>query len=336
MILSWEFPALATSGEPLGSIDLISVFRHTERLPVGIATSAQRGELDMTGTELAADELFGRVPVIPPSQFRRLARRIGELDPTTLGGATVGARLIVEDRPPIVGESGELLRHTYGVTTTAEGRESDLSNLVSIVPLEVSTAPVGVQVQPRAGGVTLTWEEASSSITGGEPTELGWFRVYRLGPTDNALTAPPVSGVRLSEPGFVDAAPYGTWRYGVTRVSADDPVRESELSLLVEVVVSDLQGPEPPTNLRPLVEARKVRLVWTASLSEDATRYRVYRSTDGGERVLMTELDGREANTWTDETPETGRELVYEVTAIDEAGNESEPVATESVIVRGS
>ncbi|MFH1148921.1 MAG: CARDB domain-containing protein [Actinomycetota bacterium] len=92
----------------------------------------------------------------------------------------------------------------------------------------------------------------------------------------------------------------------------------------------DRTAPEPPTDLAAQVTGENVALTWTASVSGDVVRYRVYRSSSpGGPYQLVTETW---STTYEEYLPE-GVVYYYVVAGIDEAYNETR--STEVAASRG-
>ena len=107
-------------------------------------------------------------------------------------------------------------------------------------------------------------------------------------------------------------------------VTVSDGDLDDEASFAWNVTApADTTPPPPPTNLTTSVSTVAVNLSWTAS-AEAGVTYRVYRSANGG---ALTELTAAPitATTFTDATAPTQVSLEYEVTAVDAAGNASDP-----------
>src|SRR5687768_11185482 len=134
VILSWSYPALSTSGQSLGPVRSVVVYRYVEELPVPVAgrdpATVLPGDIDPTVPEPIA--LFAKVPALTPAQFTRLRQRIDSIEGANLPGATVGTRLIFEDRPAFRTSDGRPVRITYAVVTEGLSAESEPSNLVTI------------------------------------------------------------------------------------------------------------------------------------------------------------------------------------------------------------
>jgi fibronectin type 3 domain-containing protein len=91
----------------------------------------------------------------------------------------------------------------------------------------------------------------------------------------------------------------------------------------------DIYPPAAPGDLVCLPEGTRVRLRWRTV--DQAESYRVYRATDGADTTLLEE--GFASSQYEDLAPPPGTS-VYEVTAVDAAGNES--AASSCTAARGA
>lgn len=335
VVLAWSFPALTSSGVSLDGLDRVEVYRFREALPPDLRDSTAV-EVDMkSGSDAPRPiELFDRVPPVAPERFRVLAEKIGELSREQIPSFTTGAMIVVEDRPQLESETGEPYRYTYGVTAGKGRQDSDLSNLASIVTIDVPLPPEQPTVEPAVGAVVLRWSAPERTVLGSEEPAIAGYNVYRLPATGGGiLTATPVNSTPVEGTEYSDTPPYGTWRYAVTAVRhAGPPVHESQFPLLSSVDFADRQPPPTPGDLSPLVEERVIRLIWTGVDAADLAGYRVYRQRDGQpHEELTTEPITR--TLFVDEQPTPGVEYRYGVTSVDTSGNQSEPVVSDRVLI---
>ena len=327
VILSWSYPALSTTGRTLNRVDSVTVYRYVEELPVPQAGRDPKailpGDIDPTIPQPIA--LFARIPTLAPPQFEKLREKVDTIPRESLTGASVGSKLFYEDRPPFRTSDGRPVRVTYAVVTAGGTTPSALSNLATIVPLEVAPTPTAVRAIARAEGVALEW-----TLPQTDKPHLG-FNIYRSPEIDPAidLTA-PVNASPVRDPKYVDTPPYGAYRYRVTTVSASGPPRiESEPSAPVTATFKDLTPPPPPANLTVLVGTKSIRLVWDAVDASDLHEYNVYR-TEGTIRIKLPSTSNTH---YEDIGPDPGISYFYSVTSTDKSGNESAPVHTEKVLV---
>jgi hypothetical protein len=112
--------------------------------------------------------------------------------------------------------------------------------------------------------------------------------------------------------------------YVVRAVAATDPLVESGPSNEACVEVRDIAAPAAPAGLAVLPREGGLEVLWSPSAEPDLAGYRVYRAKGDGpsEKVADT---GLTRPSWLDETAERGVVYRYAVTALDQAGNESDP-----------
>lgn len=313
VVLSWSYPSLTTAGRSLPAVRRVIVYRSMEEVPPSTVAGPA---------------------TLAPAQFAKLSTRIDSIEGANLASATTGSRLSYEETPP----SGRPVRLTYGVVTEGVSARSELSNLVSIVPLNVAVAPPSLTTEAKAEGVTLRWEAPKAAATDARATPvIVGYNIYR-DPGDE-LTKPvnpsPVTGTT-----FTDAPTYGDHRYVVTAVaSVGPPLIESEASPAANATFKNLLPPPPPTGLSALIETSLVRLVWDPVDAPDLAGYKIFRM----EGVLMNDevrdLAGFVmtpqpiVETNFSDPVQIGISYRYEVRAVDKSGNESAPAKTGWVLV---
>jgi fibronectin type 3 domain-containing protein len=92
------------------------------------------------------------------------------------------------------------------------------------------------------------------------------------------------------------------------------------------IEVKDVAAPAAPSGLAVIVEGRAVALSWSPAMDLDLAHYRVYRSVDRGSPERIAELPP-DRTSFRDESLAPAAAARYTVTAVDAAGNESEPSA---------
>ncbi len=338
VLLSWSYPSLTTAGKNLPSVRRVVVYRAAEPLPV-----EQPPVTDTTPTTVPQPiAAFAKVPPLTPAQFVKLRTKVDSIEGASLPAASVGARLTFEDSPQIHTTDGRPVRLTYAVVTESTSAAGDLSNLASIVRLDVPMPPSSLAATAKPEGVILTWTAPANSMTSKAKPYVSGYNVYRLaqGETATELTK-PVNAAPVSAPTYTDVPLYGTFTYFVTAVAAPGATRiESEPSQPVTVEFKDKLPPPLPKNLEYLVETKAVRLVWEPVEASDLAGYRVYRTEGAGQ-----EPDIKEAGTiplqplvvtvpyYVDSRVDLGIAYKYGVASVDKSGNESERVWTGWILV---
>jgi hypothetical protein len=334
VLLSWAYPAMTTAGKNLTGVRRVVVYRAVEPFPV-----VQPPEPDTTTSTPQPIAAFAKVPPLTPAQFVKLRSKVDSIEGANLPAASAGARLTFEDTPEFHTSDGRPVRVTYAVVTEGETATGDLSNLVSIVPLDVSVQPSGLAAAPKPQGVVLTWSAPKTAIAPNAKPFIAGYNVYRTaeGETVSELTR-PINAAPVSATTFTDAPPYGKFSYFVTAVSA--PGIESDPSAAVIAEFKDLTPPPAPKNVEALLEVKAVRLVWEAVTASDLAGYRVYRTEGVGHEPDVREIGTvpmfAQPITQTyaiDAGANPGIAYKYAVTSVDKNGNESERVWTGWVVV---
>ncbi|HEX9501924.1 MAG TPA: hypothetical protein VGA10_09750 [Thermoanaerobaculia bacterium] len=344
VILSWSFPSLTTAGQKLGGIRRIVLYRYTEELPAGQPPRDSKSLLpgDIDPTVPTAVSLFAKVPPIGPQQFTRLRQRLDSIESADLPSATVGAKLLYEDTPPFHSSDGRPVRIDYAAVTEGSTARSAMSNIATIVPIDVPMPPDSVTAVARPEGIVLTWKAPEKVITGTEKPRIVGYNVYRTAPNqtvDDLST--PVNPTPVGKTTYTDVPAYGPYQYVVTAIAATGTPRiESDPSASVTAQFQDLLAPPPPTGLTALVETNAVRLVWDAVDASDLAGYRIWRTEGSGlqelkpvGRVPMVVDHPLTQTNYTDATVHPGISYFYEVSSVDKSGNESKPVKTDWVLV---
>lgn len=313
-------------------------------LAVGEFKVAQRG--DKIELSLAAPRTTAggeRLPVLgieflyapPGGDFVKTAQRM-------VKKAAPGERL-TETLP--LPPAGTALR--FSARATVGGEPSALAPVITFTVENPPPAPTGLTAQPRAAGIALSWMPAPLPTPSPAPTpsatppplaaaspaarsspppppRLSGAFVYRRAPGgaySRPLTALPVPTGAAS---LDDAsARFGeSWCYAVRTVLSADPLIESRDSEEVCVDFKDFFPPAAPTGVAVLLRDGALEVSWSPSPEEDLTAYRVYRRVKGGVPAAVADLPGTES-ALLDQTAPRGAPLVYTVTAVDKAGNES-------------
>jgi hypothetical protein len=332
VLLSWGYPSLTTAGKSMTGIKRVVVWRSVEEPPPSSSTAATDVPL----------QLFAKVPALIPVKFLKVRTRVDSIEGAQLPAATAGARLTYEDTPPFHTSDGRPVRVTYAVVTEGTSANSDLSNLVSIVPLDAPIAPSALTATARREGVVLTWTAPDTSIGGAKNPTVAGFNVYRFPhgqSADEFATSTNTSPVTAAT--YTDNPPYGQHDYFVTAVASPGPPRiESEPSPVAGATFKDLVPPPPPTGLTALVETGAVRLVWDAVEAPDLAGYKVYRTEGSGIETLrsvgtipLTPVVLLTAANYRDTSVQHGISYYYEVVSVDKTGNESTRVKTDWVLV---
>jgi fibronectin type 3 domain-containing protein len=211
---------------------------------------------------------------------------------------------------PLPAEAGSA-RSFSVVVETSQGKQSTVSNIVSITPVEVpgSVADLASTVDQRE--IVLRWNV---------PREHPEFAdAYIVTRSDTPAEPQTVMNTMFEDRRYMTGA---ALTYQVT------PARRVGSSLVmgvasepVRVMVLDKTPPKAPTGIEVRESGAGGFITWDANEENDLAGYRIFRSErpDGGFKQLTDRLIAR--NTFVD--PDYRPAYYYALMAVDDSGNES-------------
>src|SRR5699024_3612551 len=173
--------------------------------------------------------------------------------------------------------------------------------------------PTGLEAEPGDGKVVPSWNA-------NEEEDFDHYVVYRDGDELAEVS-------KADEPEYVDSDVKNGTAYSYTVAAVDEAGNASKESDPKTATPKDTTEPAAPTGLKATAGDAAIDLTWEPNDEEDVAGYNVYRaesddvSTDGA--PLNDELLADPE--FTDDTAEPGTEYFYVVTAVDKAGNKSDP-----------
>jgi len=231
-------------------------------------------------------------------------------------------------------------------TRTSNKHVSANSNSVLLRLYPVPERIAGVQARVTESAIELSWLAPTRTTTGTPLTAVSGYRVYRgeISPASAAAAAQDISKAEFTTPfGLLTASPstsysdaqfeFGrTYLYSVRSViSAGAGTVESADSSPAVVTPRDVFPPAPPKGLEVIfVPASSgvpahAELSWEISPETDLAGYHVYRSEQQDTRGELLTPELLLAPAFRDMSVVLGHRYLYRVTALDRAGNESEP-----------
>jgi hypothetical protein len=226
--------------------------------------------------------------------------------------------------------------------TSADSNDASLKLYVVAAPIE------HLQANLTENGIDLTWTAPEKTSGGESITGIERYHVYR-GEIDPSLAevirkdlsravwkSPLVQIASTTSPGYRDEAfDYGkTYVYlvrGTLRGAAEGLESNDSRSVILTPV--DTFPPAAPQGVvaavLPGTEANRflVDLSWSINVEADLAGYRLYRSDQQGVRGTLITPDLLLTPTYRDAAVTAGQHYWYTVTAVDHAGNESQPSA---------
>jgi hypothetical protein len=197
-----------------------------------------------------------------------------------------------------------------GVRSVAgNGKRSPWSNFAIVPVVTPPEKPSGVAPTVVEQGVRLTWQ--------GRGTD---FRIFRK--TGDGSYA-PLASVQSHE--WTDTATeFGTrYTYLVQSIVKLDNRKEaeSELSDEAPIVPRDIFPPAAPQGVQGSTAPNSIELNWERNTEVDLNGYRVYRG--GGNGALQKIADVSVVPSYSDRKVEHGKTYRYQISAVDQSGNES-------------
>jgi fibronectin type 3 domain-containing protein len=179
-----------------------------------------------------------------------------------------------------------------------------------IAPLQ----PPVLTWEGSAKGVALTWKASPATH----------YDVLRQGPSDKA----PLQVGSADDGFFIDPSAQYDINYAYS-VVAKSGAAESLPSKSVVVNFPDKFPPAVPASITALAGPETIEVSWQRSPDSDLQGYVVYRSTNKG----PYERQGTLINvpTYTDKQVQHGKTYSYQVSAVDQKGNESDKSSTTEV-----
>lgn len=190
----------------------------------------------------------------------------------------------------------------------AKGRNSEWSNLAPISVEEPLAKPSDLKAQAVSQGVSLTWNAPQAQQ----------FRLFRKSGEEQT----PALLATVTEPKYLDTtAEYGkAYAYYVQSMHGKT---ESDVAGPEAITPQDVFPPQVPAGLAASAGLATIELAWDRNTEPDFKEYRVYRAQENGPFVQIAA--GLEAPSYSDHNIESGKRYRYRVTAVDQAGNMSEP-----------
>jgi len=300
---------------------------------------------DVEGDRLTAppsiEILRGFAPVAAQAPASGSLRTVYTVPGSVLDTYQVGERVEIQDpiKPDeVAAHAGE--RMFYIVRGRASKKAASEDSNIATFLLRPAPSPISdLRARVVESGVQLNWDPPAT-VSGGAPlTTLGGFRIYRAeteprapkGVTDRQPAV--LAGVSPS-PDYLDTQiEWGkSYLYTVRSVAqyGADAVESGE-SRAVEVAPRDVFPPAAPLELIAVfvpaagASPAAVELSWAISPEPDAAGYYVYRSGEGEEKAQRITPALLPTPAFRDISIRAGGNYTYTVTAVDRAGNESQP-----------
>jgi fibronectin type 3 domain-containing protein len=306
VILSWPAPRRNAPDISVQSIRRVDVYRLAEGV---------RDPLPLTEEEFSERAtLIGSVPFEQIEQAKDTITYTDELSLT------------------------EPVRLRYAVRyVNASNQRAAFSNFLLIEPAASVSQPPVVNPSPvvTQNAVTIRWQVPVANVDNTTPANLVGYNVYRSArsasqPAQTPLNARPITATSFADQTFTFGEEYVYVVRAVSLGTGNDRV-ESLNSNSVTVTPRDIFPPAPPSGLAVAPSPspqHSLNIFFAANQEADVAGYNLYRSEDPNQpmkqwtKINKTLLD---RTTYKDENVQPGKKYYYYVTAVDTAGNESDP-----------
>lgn len=242
----------------------------------------------------------------------------------------------------------------YRVRTRASRKRASAdSNTVQVPIVAVAQKMAHVEFQVTESAIILSWEAPTVTSTGAPLASAPAYHVYRaeVDPASLKSAEENHTPLQIKVPLALVASPatagyqdttfdFGrTYLYVIRSVINQASPVESDDSEHVLVTPRDTFPPAAPQNVVAVIlpgatpDSLAVDLSWSINLETDLAGYRVYRSEQQGTRGSLLTPELLLAPAYRDTSVQPGQRYWYSVTAVDRAGNESDPSAAVAVDV---
>ncbi len=211
---------------------------------------------------------------------------------------------------PVDGFQGQRIAVAVRTAVKKNDHFSSWSNVVRLEVIRPLRPPV-IKAVPSGKGIRVTWAASRPGLQ---------HRVLRQGPNEKT---PIVLGT-TDKPDYVDTTSLYDVAYTYTAVAVQDTAESlsSEPFNISAAENVDKFPPKVPVGVTALATPATIELSWERGTEPDLKGYYVYRSVDGGAFERQGGLVV--LPTYSDAHVEHGKTYRYEVSAIDQKGNESD------------
>jgi hypothetical protein len=301
VLLNWTMPSRNASDGSILKIDRVDIYRYAEPSTLSLS--------------LTQEDFAARSTLINSIKFTD--------NDFGLKKQTYTDKLEFAEQP---------IRLIYAVRfVNAEGQKADFSNFLLVEPsAKVAKNLENIVAEVTEPAIIIKWNPPTSNVDDSTPVNILGYNIYRK--EDKAeefkLLNPSVeSGASYSDESFEFGKKY---QYIVRTVSlgTDGEKVESLDSNIIEISPKDTFAPSAPDAITIAAVPNNLSIFFAANPEKDIAGYRIYRSVDQNfplsEWTLLTP-EILKTNTFQDKQIERGKTYFYYLTAIDIAGNISQP-----------
>ena len=282
---------------------------------------------NIEGKEMSAAELFGfRVYRAEVERDRKKPRyrQVSEITLANPEPATILSGTLVWGDGPL--KYGRVYAYRI-VALSMKGGVSPPSAEVRAAPLLSLASPGQVAAVAGENSVALTWNPVTTRADGSTYTGFVGYNLYRR-KEKGAYGMVPLNKEPVRTTTYHDTSVDNdqTYLYMVRAVDSPAvPWKESLDSGEAVATPRKVTPPARPAGLTVVPGVGRVFLTWNENKEGDLAGYHVYRSTRSGRDYERLTDKPLARTTYSDEAVKPRTTYYYVVTAIDKAGNESQP-----------
>ncbi len=213
----------------------------------------------------------------------------------------------------------------------ASGQKAAFSNFLLVEPIaKVASSPASLNATILEQSIKLDWVAPTLNIDGTKPANILGYNIYRANSdldTPILLNSYPITDVSFNDKNFGFEKVYEYFVRTVSLGNNGEPV-ESLDSNKIEVKPKDTFAPSPPSAITIAAAPNNLSIFFAVNVEKDVAGYKIFRTINPNQPKSEWMLITKEtllSNTFQDFAVESGKTYYYYLTAIDKAGNVSQP-----------
>ena len=213
----------------------------------------------------------------------------------------------------------------------ASGQKAAFSNFLLIEPIaKAAGSPASLDATILEQSIKLNWIAPILNVDGTKPANILGYNIYRA---NSAIDIPillnsyPITDVSFNDKNFEFGKVYKYFVQTVSLGSNGESV-ESLDSNKIEVNSKDTFAPSPPSAITIAAAPNNLSIFFAVNIEKDVVGYKIFRTINPNQpksEWMSITKETLLSNTFQDFAVESGKTYYYYLTAIDRAGNVSEP-----------
>jgi hypothetical protein len=213
----------------------------------------------------------------------------------------------------------------------SSGQKAAFSNFLLIEPIgKIAVNPAFLNATILEQSIKLDWIAPNLNVDGTKPANVLGYNIYRADKDTDAtilLNPYPITEVSFNDKNFEFEKAYVYFVRTVSLGSNGEPI-ESLNSNKIELKPKDTFAPSPPRAITIAAAPNNLSIFFAVNVEKDVIGYKIFRTINPNQPKSEWMLITKEillSNTFQDFAVESEKTYYYYITAIDGAGNISEP-----------